>query len=108
MDTVSAQATRDRLFREFDTVLTEAEQLLATASEAGGATAGEMRASVEQAIARASDRLAALRDRSMRQATDAAHTADEYVHENPWASIGVAAALAGAAGLVAGLLIARR
>lgn len=108
MDTVSAQATRDRLFREFDNVVNEAEQLLATASEAGGATAGEMRASVEEAIAKASDRLAALRDRSMRQATDAAHTADEYVHENPWAAIGMAAALGGALGLVAGVLVARR
>jgi ElaB/YqjD/DUF883 family membrane-anchored ribosome-binding protein len=35
---------------------------------------------------------------------DAARTTDEYVHEHPWGAVGVAAA----AGLLLGVLIARR
>ena len=43
---------------------------------------------------------AAIRDK----AREAARATDDYVHENPWRSIGVAAG----AGLVIGLLIGRR
>lgn len=108
MDHPTAQATRDRLFREFDAVVNEAEQLLSRASQAGGEGADDLRASIEQGIARAGERISALGVRTVQRAEDAAATADEYVHQNPWIAIGIAAALAGAAGLAAGLLAARR
>ena len=40
----------------------------------------------------------------MDRAKDAAKATDDYVHENPWQAIGIAAAV----GLVAGLLMSRR
>jgi ElaB/YqjD/DUF883 family membrane-anchored ribosome-binding protein len=46
------------------------------------------------------DAEAAIRDK----AREAARATDDYVHENPWRSIGVAAG----AGLLVGLLIGRR
>jgi ElaB/YqjD/DUF883 family membrane-anchored ribosome-binding protein len=36
------------------------------------------------------------------QASDAAAVADDYVHERPWAAIGIAAAVGLAIGLLAG------
>jgi ElaB/YqjD/DUF883 family membrane-anchored ribosome-binding protein len=43
-------------------------------------------------------------EEAMRRAREIAGAADEYVHENPWQAVGVAAGI----GLVLGLLIARR
>ena len=52
--------------------------------------------------------LCAVRLQALGQAKQAAQATDEYVQANPWQSIGIAAALAGATGLIAGLLITRR
>jgi len=38
----------------------------------------------------------------------AARATDEYVHENPWQSIGVAARVGAALGVVIGALLSRR
>jgi ElaB/YqjD/DUF883 family membrane-anchored ribosome-binding protein len=40
----------------------------------------------------------------MRRAREVAQAADEYVRENPWQSVGIAAGI----GLVVGMLLARR
>ena len=48
--------------------------------------------------------LAELQERFMDKTKAAARTTDEYVHENPWASI----AVGGAVGLMIGWLLARR
>jgi ElaB/YqjD/DUF883 family membrane-anchored ribosome-binding protein len=46
--------------------------------------------------------------RALDQAKAAGDATDEYVRENPWRAMGIAAAVSGLTGLVAGLLIARR
>jgi ElaB/YqjD/DUF883 family membrane-anchored ribosome-binding protein len=45
-----------------------------------------------------------LQDAALDQVKAASAATDEFVHQNPWASIGIGAAL----GLLAGLVVARR
>lgn len=108
MKTTSSEVTKDKLLDDFNNVLVETEQLLASVSSAGSDKAGVLKASVEQGLADASARLAKIREATMAQATAAADAADAYVQESPWRAVGMAAALAGAIGVIAGLLISRR
>jgi ElaB/YqjD/DUF883 family membrane-anchored ribosome-binding protein len=101
-------ATKEKLFEEFNAVVAETETLLKSVATAGSDQAGALKASVAKGLADAGARLARIRDESVGQAGAAVHATDDYAHANPWHAVGIAAALAGAAGLVAGLLIARR
>jgi ElaB/YqjD/DUF883 family membrane-anchored ribosome-binding protein len=102
------EVTKERLYEEFNTVVAETEQLLKSVATAGGDKAGALKAGFEQRLAAASERLAGIRANAQEQAACAARATDAYVKENPWISVGTAAAVGGLAGLVAGLLIARR
>lgn len=103
-----SDVTKEKLYDEFNTVIAETEQLLKSLAAAGNGKAGELRASVEQKLAAAGDRLAQIREEALGQASAAAKATDDYVQENPWRAIGFAAAVAGITGLIAGLLITRR
>ena len=100
--------TKEQLYAEFETVVAETEQLLKSLAGAGSDKAGAIKVNIEQGLAAAGDRLTKIREQSLKQAGAAALATDEYVRGNPWQSIGVVAGLAAIAGLVAGLLIARR
>jgi len=101
-DTVQTQ--KDRLMRDLHSVVAEAEALLkATAGQIGeGST--ELRAKVQASLDRATRHLHDLQDAAVDKAKAAGRATDHYVHENPWQSIGVAAAV----GVLLGMLIARR
>ena len=108
MNQVPADTTKEKLFQEFNTVIAETEQLIKTAAGAGSEKAGAVRASLEHEFSVAAERLARIRDDAIAQCGAAAKTTDAYVHDNPWRSVGIVAALGVAVGLVAGLVIARR
>ena len=102
------EATKEKLFEEFNTVVAEAEQLLKTVATAGSDKAGEMKASFEARLADAGAQLARIRADAAGRARHAARVTDDYVVANPWKAVGGAAAVGALAGLVAGLLLARR
>jgi len=108
MNPTPTEVTKEKLFDEFNTVISETEQLLKSVATASGDKAGAVKADVQRRLAAAGDRLEEIRLQALGQARQAAQATDDYVQENPWQSIGIAAALAGATGLIAGLLIARR
>ena len=103
-----SEGTKEKLFEEFNAVVAETEQLLASVASAGSGKAAALRASVEENLAAAAARIAKIRDEAMRQASGAARATDNYVQASPWRAVGIAAALAASIGLIAGLLIARR
>ncbi|MGC3963414.1 MAG: DUF883 domain-containing protein [Rhodocyclaceae bacterium] len=85
---------------EAEAVMQEAESLLANVGEKG-----------EAAMARVAERLKVAREKlvefervAVAKTKEAAVATDEYVHENPWKSIGLAAAV----GVVVGILIGRK
>jgi ElaB/YqjD/DUF883 family membrane-anchored ribosome-binding protein len=108
MSQIPSDATKEKLFDEFNTVVAETQQLLKSIAHEGGDKAGAFRANLEKGLATAGERLAKIREESLKQAGDAARATDEYVHENPWQVVGAVAMFAAIAGLFAGLLIARR
>lgn len=98
------QVTTEKLMRDLKVVVDDAEALLA-------ATAGQTGEKIEQLRARAKESLAAARDRLRETGSDiqdrakaAAKSTDEYVHENPWAAIAIAAGI----GFLVGSLTSRR
>jgi ElaB/YqjD/DUF883 family membrane-anchored ribosome-binding protein len=106
--TQTREVTKDRLYDEFNTVVTETEQLLKSVASAGTDKAGALKEGVAKSLSEAADRLEKVRSQAMEQANAAARATDEYVQGNPWRAVGIVAALAGAAGIIAGLMIARR
>jgi ElaB/YqjD/DUF883 family membrane-anchored ribosome-binding protein len=97
-------AQTDKLLADLRLVVADAEELLHTTAGQAGEGAAELRAKVQASLARARDGLAQAQEAALARARAAGRAADDYVHENPWRSIGVAAGF----GLVVGLLIGRR
>jgi ElaB/YqjD/DUF883 family membrane-anchored ribosome-binding protein len=100
--------TKDKLLNEFNTVVAETEQLLKSVASLSSDQAGMLKGNVDQALSSASDQVMQIRDQSVAQAKAAALATEEYVKENPWRAVGIVAFVAAAAGLVSGVLIARR
>jgi ElaB/YqjD/DUF883 family membrane-anchored ribosome-binding protein len=100
----SNDVSREKLVADLKVVVADAEELLrATASQAGekvSAARERIQASLATAKVKLSDAERALLEKTK----EAAKAADEYVQDNPWQAVGIAAA----AGLVLGILISRR
>ena len=101
---MTIQETRDQIVDQFSSVLSEAESLLSKATHETGEKARDLRSQAEARLLSAKLKLQELQGQAVDRAKDAARVTDDYVHENPWQAIGIAAAV----GLVAGLLISRR
>lgn len=103
-ESTTPTAAREQLVADLKAVIADAEELLHATAEAAGERVGAARARAEKTLKRARAKIASLDDVVVDRAKDAAKTADEYVHDHPWNAVGIAAA----AGLVVGLIIARR
>jgi ElaB/YqjD/DUF883 family membrane-anchored ribosome-binding protein len=89
---------------ELNRVITQAEELLKTLGEEGGAAAEAVRQRVLRTVSQAKVRLADAGTRVRGAATDAARATDSYVHDNPWRAIAYGAAAGAAFALIASLL----
>jgi ElaB/YqjD/DUF883 family membrane-anchored ribosome-binding protein len=98
------ERSRDALVKDFSDVLVEAETLLKQAAKESGEKATDLRSQVETKLRAAKLKLQELQDEALDQAKVAARVTDDYVHDNPWQAIGVAAAI----GMLVGLVIGRR
>ena len=102
--TASKDVSKDKLVADLKVVVADAEELLrATASQAGEKVAAA-RERIQASLAAAKVKLTEAEKVLLEKSKEAAKAADEYVRENPWQAVGVAAA----AGLVLGVLISRR
>ena len=92
---------------ELNRVVAQAEELLKTLGEEGGAAAEAVRQRVMRTVGQAKARLSDASSRARVYANDAAQATDRYVQDNPWKSIAVGAAAGAAVALVASLLLSR-
>lgn len=93
-----------KLMRDLQVVIDDAHELLRMTTDQVGESAAGVRARVEARLAQAKHELDDLQDAVGQRVKHAGHSTDEFVHENPWKSIGIAAGI----GLVLGLLMGRR
>ena len=98
------ESSRAKLVDEFAAVLAEAEEMLKRAAAESGDKARDLRSQVETKLLRAKLSLQELEGQAVDRAKAAARATDDYVHDNPWQAIGIAAAV----GVVVGLLMNRR
>ena len=97
-------ASKQKLVADLKVVVADAEELLrATASQAGEKVSAA-RERIQASLATAKVKLADAERAVVDKTKDAAKATDEFVRDNPWPAVGIAAA----AGLVLGILISRR
>ncbi len=104
----SSEAIKRQLLADFNAVVTEADRLLRLVSEEGGDKANALRTKVEKNLNAIKARLRSLEVAVMEKTKATARATDEYVHENPWETMGIAAGLGVVLGVMIGLLLCRR
>jgi len=97
-------AAREQLAADLKAVIADAEELLKATAGAAGERIAAARARAEETVRAAKEKLSGLDEEIIDRAKDAARATDDYVREHPWGAVGVAAV----AGLLIGILIARR
>lgn len=102
--TALSSTQTEKLMTDLRLIVADAEELLRATAGQAGEGAAEVRTKVEASLARARDGLSQVQDAAVVKAKAAGRQADDYVHEHPWPSIGLAAGI----GLVLGVLIGRR
>jgi len=108
MNYSNSEATRRKLLADFNAVVNEADQFVKHLADEGGEQANAVRNKVERNLNAAKARLRNLEDTVVEKTRATARATDEYVHENPWKTVGVAAGLSALLGVAIGLLLYRR
>jgi ElaB/YqjD/DUF883 family membrane-anchored ribosome-binding protein len=94
----------EKLVEDLRQVIADAEELLRMSADQVSESSAEVRGRIQTGLHLSRAKLAHLQEVAVSKAKAANHATDEYVHENPWKSIGIAAG----AGLVIGMLLHRR
>jgi ElaB/YqjD/DUF883 family membrane-anchored ribosome-binding protein len=102
--TEMTDVSKEKLIADFKVVVADAEELLRATANQAGDKAVELRAKVQASLAEAKLRLADAQVALVDKTKQVGRAADDYVHDNPWRSVGVAAGI----GFIVGLLIGRR
>ncbi|APZ04828.1 MULTISPECIES: DUF883 family protein [Kosakonia] len=94
----------DHLRAELKSLADTLEEVLGNSGEKSKEELSKLRTKAEKALRNSRDRLGDTGDVIARQTREAAARTDEYVRDNPWASVGIGAAI----GVVLGVLMSRR
>jgi ElaB/YqjD/DUF883 family membrane-anchored ribosome-binding protein len=97
------ESTKDNLMGEFRNLIAEGESLLRATSNLSGEALANAREKFRGQLATAKARAADYTSAARAKGREAAVMADDYVHDNPWAAIGVAAGV----GFLLGALMSR-
>ena len=96
--------TKEKLVDDLKVVLHNGDVLLRETAGHIGEKAKDARDRFERGMKAAKDRLTEIQRQSIEQAKVAAKATDEFVHDHPWQSVGIAFGV----GALIGLLIGRR
>lgn len=97
-------AARDRLISDARVLMADADEIVKAMASATGEKAVELADKLRINMRNAKDKLADVQVAVADKAKVAARVTDDYVHDNPWQAVGIAAGV----GLLLGLLIGRR
>lgn len=100
---VENDVSKEKLMQDLRVVVADAEELLRATAGQAGEKVSAARERIQENLASAKERLVAAEHAVVEKTKQAAKATDEYVHENPWKAVGIAAGV----GLVVGMLISR-
>jgi ElaB/YqjD/DUF883 family membrane-anchored ribosome-binding protein len=100
----SNAASKEKLMEDLRLVVADAEELLRATANQAGEGAAAARARIQESLQVVKGRLAAAQTAMIERTQQAVKDTDQYVHDNPWQAIGISAC----AGVIVGMLIARR
>ncbi len=99
----SIDHSQEQLIADFKVVMDDAEALLKATAHQGDAKIEALRAKATESMRKVGAQITASQAKLVANSKKAVAATDFYVHENPWAALGVA----GGVGLVLGLLLRR-
>jgi ElaB/YqjD/DUF883 family membrane-anchored ribosome-binding protein len=95
---------KDKLIADMKVVVADAEELLRATANQAGDKVGELRSKIQDHLVTARASLADAQAAALERAKEVGRATDDFVQDNPWRSVGIAAGV----GLLVGLLIGRR
>ena len=98
------QADQEALMSDLQNVLADTEAMLKDVADESGNMSQAVRERISANLKSVKAKLSETEQLVTEKAKVAAKATDEYVHDNPWQSIGVAAGI----GFLIGLLVSRR
>jgi ElaB/YqjD/DUF883 family membrane-anchored ribosome-binding protein len=98
------QTSRDKIKGDLKTIMSDMDDYLRATASQTGEKIGAIRERLQEHMQRAKVRLADTTEIVVDKTKEAAKATDEYVHDNPWRAVGIAAGV----GLIIGMLIGRR
>ena len=100
----SISANKERLVSDMKVVVSDAEEILRATASVAGDKMGDLRERITERLRDAKERLADAEAAVVNKTKAAASATDDYVNENPWQAVGIAAGI----GLLVGIIIGRR
>lgn len=100
---MDSETSKERLVSDLKTLVGDAEELLKATTNQAGEKVTLARQKIEQSLIEGKKALADAEKALVKKSKEYADVADDYVRENPWSAVGIAAG----AGLVLGLLLRR-
>ena len=95
--------SKEKLMQDLRMVVADAEELLRATASQTGEKVSAARERIQGHLDAAKERLEDAEAMMIEKTKAAALATDEYVHDNPWRAVGIAAGV----GLVVGMLISR-
>jgi ElaB/YqjD/DUF883 family membrane-anchored ribosome-binding protein len=100
---MDGETTKDRLVTDLKSLIGDAEELLKATTSQAGEKIAVARQRIEQSLIEGRKALADAEKVVIKKSKECAEIADDYVRENPWSAVGIAAGV----GVLLGLLIRR-
>ncbi|HZF22037.1 MAG TPA: DUF883 family protein [Burkholderiales bacterium] len=101
---MNTEVTTDKLMEDLRLLVADAEELLKVTAGQAGEKVNNAREHAEESIRVAKARIADAGHVAAEHTREAVKAADDYIRENPWAAVGIAAGV----GLLIGVLINRK
>ncbi len=100
---IEGEVSKAKLMQDLRAVVADAEELLRETAGQAGEKVSSARERIQDSLFAAKERLVAAEEAVLAGTRQAARVTDDYVHDNPWKAVGIAAGV----GLIIGLLVSR-
>lgn len=100
---IEGEVSKEKLMQDLRIVVADAEELLRATAGQAGEKVSSARERIQESLIAAKGRIMAAEEAVVARTRQAAKATDDYVHDNPWKAVGIAAGI----GLVVGMLVSR-